>query len=47
MIDKEMNNIQVRFDVIDGGFQPSNVYQFVKCYMIFDIIWNISAARQG
>ena len=38
---KEMNNLRVAFNILNGDSKIPPVHQFMRCHMIFDIMINI------
>ena len=37
VIQKEMENVMIAFQIIPNGERPPNGYQYVNCLMVFDI----------
>ena len=44
-LQREMENVKISFQTIPEGESPPNAYQYVHCYMVFDIKWRISIKK--
>jgi hypothetical protein len=44
---KEMKNVIIAFKIINGEESVPQTYEEIRCHMIFDIKWSISAAWRG